>query len=61
MNVLNNLRKQMTEEQLDVLRRLIQQEINAAQIDDMEYGVFRWADKMLEEGWQDLKDSFKSI
>ena len=49
----------MTEEQLDLLRHLIKQEIDAAQIDGMEHGVWGWADKQLEEGWQDLKDSFK--
>jgi hypothetical protein len=50
----------MTEEQLDALRHLIQQEINCAQIDGMEHGVWGWAEKQLDEGWQDLKDSFKS-
>lgn len=50
----------MTEEQLDALRHLVKQEIEAAQIDGMEHGSWGWADKMLEEGWQDLKDSFKS-
>lgn len=48
----------MTEEQLDALRHLIKQEIDAAQIDGMEHGAWGWADKRLEEGWQDLKDSF---
>ncbi len=50
----------MTEEQLDLLRHLIKQEIDAANIDGMEHGSWGWADKQLEEGWQDLKDSFKS-
>ena len=49
----------MTEEQLDALRCLIQQEIDSAQIDGMEHGVWGWAEKQLDEGWQDLKDSFK--
>jgi hypothetical protein len=50
----------MTEEQLDNLRHLIQQEINCAdQIDGMEHGVWGWAEKQLDQGWQDLKDSFK--
>jgi hypothetical protein len=35
----------MTEEQLDALRHLIKQEIDAAQIDGMEHGVWGWADK----------------
>jgi hypothetical protein len=50
----------MTEEQLDNLRHLIKQEIDAAQIDGMEHGAWGWADRQLEEGWQEFKDSFKS-
>lgn len=50
----------MTEEQLDHLRHLIKQEIDAARIDSMEHGAWGWADKQLEEGWKDLKASFKS-
>jgi hypothetical protein len=49
----------MTEEQLDNLRHLIKQEIDTAQIDGMEHGVWGWAEKQLDQGWQDLKDSFK--
>ena len=49
----------MTEEQLDNLRHLIKQEINCAQIDGMEHGVWGWAEKQLEEGWREFKDSFK--
>jgi len=26
----------------------------------MEHGAWGWADKQLEEGWQEFKDSFKS-
>ena len=50
----------MTEEQLYALRYLIKQEIDAAQIDGMEHGVWGWADKQLEKGWRDFKDSFKT-
>lgn len=50
----------MTEEQLDLLRYLIKQEIDAAQIDGMEHGAWGWADKMLDERWQKFKNSFKS-
>jgi hypothetical protein len=50
----------MTEEQLDNLRHLIKQEIDAAQIDGMEHGVWGWAEKQLDQGWQEFKDSFKS-
>ena len=48
----------MTEEQLDLLRHLIKQEIDAAQIDGMEHGAWGWADKQLEEGWKTFIDSF---
>lgn len=48
----------MTEEQLDLLRHLIKQEIDAAQIDGMEHGAWGWADEMLNKGWQELKNSF---
>ena len=48
----------MTEEQLDALRHLIKQEIDAAQIDGMEDGAWGWADEQLEKGWRDLKNSF---
>jgi hypothetical protein len=43
-----------------LLRHLIKQEIDAAQIDGMEHGAWGWADKQLEEGWKEFKDSFKS-
>ena len=49
----------MTEEQIELLRHLIKQEIDAAQIDGMEHGAWGWADKQLEEGWQTFIDSFK--
>ena len=48
----------MTEEQLDWLRHLIKQEIDAAQIDGMEHGAWGWADRQLDEGWKDFKNSF---
>ena len=48
----------MTEEQIEMLRHLIKQEIDAAQIDGMEHGAWGWADKQLEEGWKTFIDSF---
>ena len=50
-----------TEKQIDNLRHLIKQEIDAAQIDGMEHGAWGWADRQLEEGWQEFKDSFKEV
>lgn len=49
----------MNQEQIDFLRNLIKQEIDAAQIDGMEHGVWGWADKQLEEDWQKFAESFK--
>ena len=49
----------MTEEQIQLLRHLIKQEIDAAQIDGMEHDAWGWADKQLEEGWKCFIDSFK--
>jgi len=48
----------MTEDQIDTLRHLIKQEIDAARIDDMEHGAWGWADQQLEKGWKSFKDSF---
>lgn len=48
----------MTEEQIELLRHLIKQEIDAAQIDGMEHGAWGWADKQLEEGWKCFRESF---
>ena len=48
----------MTEEQIQLLRHLIKQEIDAAQIDGMEHGAWGWADKQLEEGLKCFIDSF---
>ena len=48
----------MTEEQIEMLRHLIKQEIDAAQIDGMEHGAWGWADKQLEKGWKYFIDSF---
>ena len=48
----------MTEEQIQMLRHLIKQEIDAAQIDGMEHGAWGWADKQLDEGWKEFQESF---
>jgi len=45
-------------EQIEMLRHLIKQEIDAAQIDGMEHGAWGWADKQLEEGWKQFQESF---
>ena len=49
----------MTEEQIKMLRRLIKDEIECAQIDGMEHGQWGWAEKQLDEGWREFRESFK--
>jgi len=48
----------MTEEQIKMLRCLIKDEIESAQIDGMEHGVWGWAEKQLDEGWKAFRESF---
>ena len=47
----------MTEEQITMLRRLIKDEIECAQIDGMEHGQWGWAEKQLDEGWKQFQES----
>ena len=49
----------MTDEQIEMLRRLIQDEIECAKIDGFEHGVWGWAEKQLDEGWETFKETFK--
>jgi len=49
----------MTDEQIKMLRRLIQDEIECAQIDGFEHGKWGWAEKQLDEGWKVFQESFK--
>ena len=48
----------MTDEQIKMLRFLIQQEIEIAQIDGMEHGVWGWAEKQADENWKKFQESF---
>ena len=48
----------MTDEQIQMLRDLIKSEIECAQIDGMEHGVWGWAEKQLDEGWKKFQESF---
>jgi hypothetical protein len=50
----------MTEEQIQMLRRLIQDEVECAKIDGMEHGAWGWAEKQLDEGWKEFQESFKN-
>ena len=49
---------EMTEEQITMLRRLIKDEIECAQIDGFEHGQWGWAEKQLDEGWKVFQESF---
>ena len=48
----------MTEQQIEMLRWLIKDEIELAKIDGMEHGVWGWADRQLEGGWERFQESF---
>lgn len=49
----------MTEEQIQMLRRLIKDEIEAAGIDGMEHGAWGWAEKQLDENWEEFQKTFE--
>ena len=48
----------MTDEQIDMLRRLIQDEIEVAGVDGMEHGVWGWMDSQLDKRWKQFQESF---
>ena len=48
----------MTDEQIDMLRRLIQDEIEVAQVDGMEHGVWGWMDSQLDKRWKEFQSTF---
>lgn len=48
----------MTEEQIKMLRSLIQGEIEVAGVDGMEHGVWGWIDSQLNKGWKEFQESF---
>ncbi len=50
----------MTNEQIEMLRRLIQAEIDCAKIDGFEHGVWGWAEFQLNEGWEEFRKTFDS-
>jgi len=51
----------MTEEQIQMLRRIIQDEIECAGIDGREHGVWGWAEKQLDERWKEFRESFDGL
>ncbi len=48
----------MTDEQIDMLRRLIQDEIEVAGVDGMEHDVWGWMDSQLDKRWKQCQESF---
>ena len=48
----------MTDEQIKMLRNLIKDEIECAQIDRFEHGQWGWAEKQLDEVWKQFQESF---
>ncbi len=48
----------MTDEQIQLLRRLIKDEIEVAGVDGMEHGVWGFMDSQLDKGWKEFQDSF---
>lgn len=51
----------MTEQQIEMLRWIIKDEIEAAEIDDMDHGSWGWAEKRLNESWEKFKRSFDIV
>ena len=48
----------MTDKQIDMLRRLIQDEIEVAGVDGMEHGVWGFMDSQLDKRWKEFQESF---
>jgi len=49
----------MTNEQIELLRRAIQQEIEVASIDGREHGSWGWAEKDADAIWKSFQESFE--
>ena len=48
----------MTDEQIKMLRRLIQDEIEVAGVDGFEHGVWGYMDRQLDKNWKEFQESF---
>ena len=51
----------MTDEQIELLRRAIQQEIEVASIDGFEHGCWAWAEKDADVSWKCFQESFNPV
>ena len=52
--------QQMTDEQIELLRRAIQQEIVVESIDGFEHGAWAWAEKNADATWKSFQESFNA-
>jgi hypothetical protein len=51
----------MTEEQINMLRFIIRQEIELAGIDGLyDHGAAAWTERMLDENWEEFRKSFEA-
>lgn len=48
----------MNKHQIEILRSIVKQEIEAASIDGMEHGAWGWAEGQLDKRWKDFQESF---
>lgn len=48
----------MTEEQIKMLRGLIEDQVECALIDGMEHGAWGWAEQQLDKRWKEFQESF---
>ena len=51
----------MTDEQIELLRRAIQQEIEVASIDGFEHGSWGFAEKNADVTWKSFQESFNPV
>ena len=51
----------MTDEQIELLRRAIQQEIYYESIDGFEHGAWGWAEQVANEKWKQFQESFGTL
>ena len=48
----------MTDEQIKMLRGLIEDQVECALIDGMEHGAWGWAEQQLDKRWKEFQESF---
>ena len=51
----------MTDEQIELLRRAIQREVEYASIDGMEHGAWGFAEKDADAIWKEFQESFNPV